>query len=242
MLAYAPAVQAVPADPSCTSSYTYDFVFWTWTPSGDDANGIRAPIKLRRDGELCTNTSNYAFNASWIGIYQQPGTGNNLAQIGVEHDFANGVGHWCRFWAVGTGFPAHDYYCADADDTQIYFKIEVTGSPPVYAIYDCGTAGNFGPPCTLKDSSQGTFAEPIGTGTSEVDYSCVNSGDVPVIRMMGQGSDRVWFGNSSWNIDGKDSNGWAQRSWTFNSPFCTMDYQGATSTDGLRTWDARNTS
>jgi hypothetical protein len=193
--------------------------------------------KNRTDGLLCENSDWNAFNADWIGI-QDPKVGQ-LAQIGFEHDFnASDVGHYCRFWATGAGFP-HDYDCgSDPDDTMVYFKIvmyqNVQGGN-YYDVLDCGTEGDFSN-CTLENGTQVAFANPQAVVVSEQNYFCT-------IEIMGSNSDRVYYGNSSWNVDGEDSSGWAQRSWSFSpSGHCSNDYEGTSVSDGLRTWDSRDGS
>jgi hypothetical protein len=125
-LQLAPTALAVPNNPTCPSTYKSDGVGYGWEPTNNIVNGIRAPIKNRTDGLLCTPASVGAFSATWIAI--QDNNSANLVQIGFDHDFnSNGIHQYCRFWAIGLGIP-HDYYCnGDPDDTFVYFRIEVYG-------------------------------------------------------------------------------------------------------------------
>src|SRR5262252_3680724 len=81
VVAYAPPALA---NPQCFA-LDYDFVGYNWTPAGNDVEGVRAPIKMRTDGELCSNSNLDGFTASWIAIEQQ--NGNGITQIGFDH-------HW----------------------------------------------------------------------------------------------------------------------------------------------------
>ena len=82
------------------------------------------------------------------------------------------------------------------------------------------------------------FSSPAVAVSSEAHYWCG-------IQMMGQGSTRVWYGNSTWATSIDDSNGWSKnRNYSGYGPNqCTSDYQNENDGAGLlRTWDSRNTS
>lgn len=209
--------------------------FWLWTRSALDVYGVRAPIQARRDGGLCGSRADDPFTAAWIGIQQESGSG--ITQIGYEKDFdSNSVGRWCRFWAIGTGFP-HDYGCnTDANDTFMYFKVVRYYDTPTrtyrYNVDDCGTGGGYGS-CTNKSSSQAAYGNPEGIVSAETDYGCV-------VHIMGSGTDRQNYGTSSYPVQGMDSTSWTTRSWGVHDAGCTSYYMRDQGPDGMRTWDTRN--
>ena len=233
------------ADPSCPKpAPQHAFAGWTWNPaSGDYVNGVRAPIRLRRDGLLCILQQGElegAFNASWIGIGNPNGGFTALVQIGFIHDLnAQGNPEWCRFWFNPSQSTSKNYYCGDDDNQQVYFEVQtyVTGGlQTFYGIYDCGIAGNFDN-CNLKNGDTPLFTNDQAIVYSETDYDCTT-------YMQGQGTDRVWYGNSSWATSINDSNGWSKnRNWTDGSTAgCSSDYMDENDGGGLlRTWDSRNT-
>src|SRR5215472_6173636 len=47
-----------------------------WQQSNGGVGGIRAPINLRRDGLLCTDTNSDDFASAWISIQQGVWNGN----------------------------------------------------------------------------------------------------------------------------------------------------------------------
>jgi len=241
VVAPAGVASAVPADPGCNSNGGSTWAGWDWVPgSSNHLYGIRAPVKRRTDGLLCTNASHDSTSSVWIAIQAASG-GSNIVQIGFIHKFnSSGVGEWCRFWETPTViFRAYD--CGTgSDDTQVYFKIEqfCTGSGCTYVIYDCGTGGNFSN-CSPLDGATALFSSPAAAVSSEAHFWCV-------VRMMGQGSDRVWYGNSSWATSIEDNSGWSKnRNWDsgYGPNQCTSDYMKDNAGGGLlRTWDSRNTS
>jgi hypothetical protein len=194
-----PATPAFAAACSGSTSAPY----WLWTRTAFDVYGVRAPVQARNDGGLCGSRADDPFAAGWIGIQQESGSG--ITQIGYEKDFdANSVAHWCRFWAIGTGFP-HDYgTCNTTDDTFIYFEIVRYYDTPTrtyrYNVEDCGTGGGYGN-CTNKSSSQAAYGNPEGVVSAETDYGCV-------VHILGSDADRQNYGTSSYPVQGMDSSSW----------------------------------
>jgi len=72
---------------------------------------------------------------------------------------------------------------------------------------------------------------------TEADYDCN-------IQEPGQGSDRVWYGNSTWATSIDDSNGRSvNRTYDNGNNICSNYYMGVNAGGGLlRAWDSRNTS
>ncbi len=232
------ATSGMAADPACNNNGTSSWDGWGWIPdSSNHLYGIRAPVKRRVDGLLCTDTGNDSTSSVWIAI--QSTVAEHFVQIGFIHKFVNGAGTWCRFWENNNNLP-QSYDCGtDSDDTQVYFKIEqqCTAFGCTYVIYDCGTGGNF-TNCNPMDSSIPLFSSPEAAVNSEAHFWCV-------VRMMGQGSDRVWYGNDTWATSIEDNSGWSKnRNWgNYGGNQCTSDYMKDNAGGGLlRTWDSRNTS
>jgi len=234
------AASAAPANPTCNSNSGSTWDGWQWIPgSSNHLYGVRAPVKLRTDGLLCTNSKNNSTSSVWIAI--QATNGSGFVQIGFIHKFnSSGVGEWCRFWENNNNLP-QAYDCGnDADDTQVYFRIEqvCTAFGCNYATEDCGTGGDF-TNCNVKDSSIAIFSSPAVAVNSEAHFWCD-------VRMMGQGSDRVWYGNSTWATSIDDNSGWSKNRTYANyagGNQCTSDYMKDNAGGGLlRTWDSRNTS
>ncbi|HEY7146098.1 MAG TPA: hypothetical protein VH637_17810 [Streptosporangiaceae bacterium] len=228
----APAAVAQPGNPPCPA-VDYDFSGGNWEPSNGVVAGVRAPIKIRKDGLLCSNTQHDSFVAIWIGIGQMHG--DHLAQIGFDHHYnKDGNPIFCRFWAIGTGFP-HYYNCKQiADDTSIFFKIESfqAGTSSLYKIQDCGTGGDFSN-CTTENATQAAFGSARGETVSETDHGCASF-------MLGATSDKVIFGNSNWRLVGNNGATWGPRAWDLISPRCSSDYSAASTSNGIDTWDPRN--
>ncbi len=178
------------------------------------------------------------FTATYISIVKNPTVFIDIAQIGFIHDLnAQGNPEWCRFWFNPSQSTAQDYSCSDNDNAQVYFKIETYGSQPqYYGLYDCGTGGDFSN-CTIEDGSTPAWTSDEVQVESEADYPCV-------VQMLGQNSDRVWYGNSNWATSILDQNEWSvNRNWANSSPTCSSDYLSDNAGSGLlRTWDPRNTS
>jgi len=229
-----------PPNPSCNSNIGSSWTGFDWIPGGSNhLYGVRAPVKRRVDGLLCTDSGHDSTSSVWIAIQAVSG-GSNIVQIGFIHKYdSQGVGEWCRFWEI-PGINPRAYGCGtDNDDEQVYFKIEqfCSGQGCTYVIYDCGTGGDF-TNCNPQDSSTPLFGSPAVGVASEAHFYCN-------VRMMGQGSDRVWYGNATWGTSIEDNNGWSiNRNWSdYGGNHCTSDYKSANGGPGLlRTWDSRNTS
>jgi hypothetical protein len=134
---------------ACPPNPNFDFLFEEWAPSDGLLAGFRAPIKLRKDGAVCTPDGH---TDSWVGIESPLG---GLAQVGWTHD---GTKEYCRFWqwfdASGGTTRAHLSRCGiDADGDVRLYKIQQWFNPDEgtyhYGIYDCAEA-DWGT-CTLLD-------------------------------------------------------------------------------------------
>ncbi len=239
MVVFTPVVSAKapgppPNNPSCGTTYHQQVYGWIWDPSGSQtADGIRAPIFFRRDGLLCNTTDSAAFN--WIGIANPGGSAGDLVQIGFEHLWAGSNIEYCRFYEDPGSFPTA-YSCSATDDLWYFFRIEIQNGG--YVISDCGTGGDFSN-CTPEDSYSPTFSTPEAQVGAEAHESCVT-------QIMGTSASQVTYGNSNWHITVKDNGTWSRVSWTFVQATCSGsfagDYAGSGYSDGLETWDTRNTS
>ncbi len=218
---------------------------WTWVRTQYDVRGVRAPIQARNNGSLCgaPGDGNFAFNAAWIAIQDDPNFGNGIAQIGYEHDFGNNGDHFCRFYGTGSGV-RHDYKCSDSNGTTIFFKIRrqcCLGNGNHYeSISDCGTSGGYSN-CT-EEVINPAFNNPIGAIASEVNWRCP-------IQIMGADIDKQNIGTSNNPVQGSTDDGstWSTRSWGFTwgwgSSTCqTNDYGHSAGPDAMQTWDTRNSN
>ncbi len=225
------AVPARPANPGCGSlNYVQDGAYWD--PSNGFVGGIRSPITLRTDGELCTSSDDYA--ADWIGIIDVGGS--DVAQIGLSKIWVSGNRAYCRFWANGTG-NGHFYDCTGMPGgTTVYFLVQVynSGEDELYDIEDCGTGGDFSS-CTVENATQPSFSVAAAEGIEESNYGCVT-------QVLGESGGEVKFGNDSWGLVGDDGSGWDKRSWVSSGTGCSNDYKVSISGDITKMWDSRNTS
>jgi hypothetical protein len=220
---------------SCDSG-GYSFDYWIWAPSTNDVEGVRAPIELRTNGELCQPTSDEAFASPWIAIEQ--GNGQGITQIGFDHEFSSsGSGEFCRFWAIGTGHP-HDYDCASTgNNTFVFFEIEqyISGGNVFYAVYDCGSSGGYGN-CILMSGNQAAYTEPVGSVAAETDEGCP-------VRIMGTASAPTNYGTSANPVEGLANSSCSGHDWgsTLHQN-CSSDYAGSIQTGPvlMSTWDTRN--
>jgi hypothetical protein len=209
VMVYVPAASAaVLSNPSCDSE-TYSDVGASWTTSDDQVYGVRAPILMRQDGLLCTNSEDDDFESPWIAVEQIVGAG--ITQIGFDHDW-NSMGneHYCRFWAIGHGAP-HDYDCGGtADGVTVYFEINTysTGDNDYYSVEDCGTEGDFSD-CTQENGSQLAYVNDndVAVASEETNHSCAS-------QILGSNADPVTYGNDSWGTVGNDGSSWDGRSWS----------------------------
>jgi hypothetical protein len=225
---------ALAANPACPSLY-YNAPFWTWARSTNDVYGVRAPVNLVNDAQLCGTLSQDPFAAAWIALQDQ--SSNGITQIGFERDYnLQGTGHECRFWAIGTGY-AHDYDCAGTSSgTYVYFQIyryyNVSNHQYQYSVQDCGTSGGYGN-CTTESSSQAAYGTPEAAVAAETDYGCT-------VVIMGSASNPTHYGTSANPIQGLASV-WGTRGWgSSREGGCASDYEGQTVTGGMATWDSRN--
>jgi len=231
---------ASPLDnPSC-DAVNYSWVGANWTTSDNQVYGVRAPVFMRQDGELCTNSEDDDFESPWISVEQEKGEG--ITQIGFDHDWDSmGNEHFCRFWAIGDGVP-HDYDCGDTPDrTTVYFEITTYSADDniYYSVEDCGTGGDFSD-CTQKSGSQLAYVNNNSEADSnqETDHSCAS-------HMLGSYEIPVLSGNDEWGTVGNDGSSWDGRDWTILSSDdndCSDDYEAGVSGDIIDTWDSRNTT
>jgi hypothetical protein len=229
--------------PGCPSSVASDFVKSHWTPNDDDVNGIRAPIKVRRDGRVCTGGPELGFAAAWISIEDQGGTG--ITQIGWIHiyDPSIGAGKWCRFFAIGVGAVQTYGTCDPTDDTFLYLEIQKQFDPErhayFYDVYDCGTGGGYGD-CQSKSWSQAPYASSLAAIDVETDYGK----SACTVEIMGSSDDRQNFGqiSPSYPIQGQNDagDGWGTKTLVGGNATCS-DYLGTFSDSQMKTYDDRNT-
>ncbi|MGH3496728.1 MAG: hypothetical protein ACRDP1_04605 [Nocardioidaceae bacterium] len=195
-------------------------------------------MEIRIDGALCTPASDDPFAASWIAIQQRSGTG--ITQIGFDHHYSSdGSGIWCRFWAIGTGFP-HFYACGGTpDENYVYFQIVrfyLSKLGYFYQIADCGQSGGYGN-CTVRNESQGAYSNPEGAIAAETDFGCA-------VRIMGSSPAPTHYGSGPNPTEGM-VNSWDIRTWSDKQTEgdCTSDYTGqkVPNVAGVfATWDSRN--
>jgi hypothetical protein len=237
VMANMPAARAETDNPPCNVGLGNVQEGGYWAPANGDAEGIRAPINLRKDGELCTTAMSDDFASDWIALTQNTGAG--ITQIGWDHHWNSGGGvEYCRFWAIGTGHP-NFYDCTDSDETTVYFRIQTynDGGTLRYDVDDCGTAGDFNDShCTQKSGSQAAYVNgATAFADQEVDHPCVSF-------MLGSMAITVNYGNDNFGLVGNDGSGWVVKNWTGFVDSCTNDYKKSISGDIIETWDSRNTS
>ena len=234
---HAPVALAQADTPPQCFAVDYDFAGASWRPSDGAVDGIRAPINMVRDGLLCAGSQSLGndFVSPWIGIEDHNSHG--ITQIGFDHSWGpDGNPRYCRFWATGIGMP-HDYDCgADPNGTTVYFRVETYESADntYYKVYDCGVSG-FSNPCTIKNAGTRAYSNAYASAASETNHGCAS-------YMQGSTSDKVTFGNSLWRLDGNDGSGWGARTWALINTRCTGDYSAAITSNGVSTWDTRNSS
>lgn len=69
MLGSAGIASAAPVDPGCNSNGTSTWAGFDWVPnSSNHLYGVRAPVKLRSDGLLCTDSVHDSTSSVWIMI------------------------------------------------------------------------------------------------------------------------------------------------------------------------------
>jgi len=198
----APSLLFVSAGPAqaagaCDNHYIQITNQWT-VPPNDWASGVRAPIKLKTDGQLCIGGDIGQATANWVGIEDQAGT--KLVQDGWAHDKdpQTGNGRWCRFWEViGTNYdtngPKMGHCGDDADLTINYWEVEedyvVADSAYHFEPNNCGTSdwttcnlmgdgpkiAAFSSTFTLAntESTSGCGSEIMGAGSSRVTFSAM---------------------------------------------------------------------
>lgn len=225
---------------TCPSSPNHDFVSESWSNGGTFANidGVRAPIKKRTDGTVCSGGTETSFSASWIAI--QTSNGTAITQIGFIHQAISGGSEFCRFWAIGSG-AVHDYACGTSgNDVYEYFQIQNYVDPATHAHYydieDCGTSG-YGS-CTSEDATAPTYSNPWGVVAAENDY-----GKGCLTNLMGYSADPQNVGTSANPLQWQNSVGgtWATKTMSSSPAQCT-DYRGSFSNTVFSSWDSRNSS
>ena len=223
---------------ACPPSPNFDFLFEDWSPSDGLLSGFRAPIKLRKNGAVCTPDGH---TDSWVGIESALG---GLAQVGWTHDGTKG---YCRFWqwfdaSGGTTGPQLSRCQQDADGDVRLYKIQQWFNPDErtyhYGIYDCAEAGwgtctqlNGGP--SLAEMGSPVVGEVVAE-SSDGGTQCIND-------LMGSQAQPTLFGGSD-PIKGQKSLGgsWQVRSLTYGTAdLQCSEYVSPTHTDDtFRTYDS----
>ena len=102
-------------------------------------SGIRAPILIRDDGQICNAQG--AASSSWVGI--ENGSQSSITQVGYARTYTDsGAGQFCYFAAYGPNGEYSDQYdCTAQDSAGLYscWKISlirlISG---YYHAYNCG--------------------------------------------------------------------------------------------------------
>ncbi len=130
---------------TCPVNVNYDFIVDAWAPS-NPPNGVRSPIELRKNGDVCSPGPWTGAVYEWVGVYNNTGSGGGaISQVGWT--LTSGKGY-CRFWYWdnGSGGNSGVNYsrCGQdgAGDVRLY-KVEDTlvSGTHRYSVWDCGTSG-----------------------------------------------------------------------------------------------------
>jgi hypothetical protein len=232
------------AIPACPASTTSDFIGRQHYDSSDGiVAGIRAPILLRKNSNLCSPDADQSFVSPWIGIQSE--TNSSLGQIGWDHEPAT-YGGFCKFWANGLGTP-HDYVCGFDDSTTNYFQVlEFPGGtgPDYYEMFDChGDSTYNSSNCDIK-GSQNAWASSDAAALTETNYG----GSACTDQIGGSSGNPVTFGNSTDSIQIMNTMFGSWLPWNLEistTPTCghyKTSYTNTGSTSLLSNWDNRNVS
>ncbi len=242
----APAAVLVAQPPAvadaCVGTANHAWRSDTWAP--DDVTGIRAPVRLRKSGDVCVPGSGDEGDQASVWIAIEPQTSDEIVQLGFVHvidDPGTGSTKFCRFWAIGGG-AVHAYNCGnDSGGDQVWFRIKVdTPGPPdtnkYYYLQDCGKAGGY-TSCVTKNSNQGKWGHGWALASSEVSHACQTV-------MMGSSTNKANAGTGTYPIEMQTTVGGAWVSGTLSGasqgPVCSFNYKYDAGANVFTSWDARN--
>jgi hypothetical protein len=226
---------------TCPTDLHYDFVTDYWSHAAGVA-GFRAPIELRKNGDVCSPPSG-GFQGNvyeWVGLQASVGSGG-ISQIGWTDDYTNG---YCRFlyWDNSHGSNSgviEDRCGSDTVGTVRLFKVEDTNVSGThrYSIFDCGTSDwqnctrlDDGPTVANLQSEFGLAAaeSPFGTGCTQV-------------IMGSQGSPTVYGGSLGDIKEIQDfGDSYTVHSLTYGAAQCNHYDSGIHNDQKLTTYDDRN--
>lgn len=164
---------------ACNGSKNQDLQAFRWQdPNGangpGDVKGIRAPIKIRKDGALCDDgILTHDLDTTWIAVEQTyPGAG--IAQIGQYSWYDNGTHRDCLVWAIGTGGNPTPFDCGNLGDGSLqYFKIHPNGTHDKFVIEWCHSYGDYSDAhCDVQDNSQTIWASTEAAVSAEELLAC----------------------------------------------------------------------
>jgi hypothetical protein len=222
---------------SCPGTLNYDFIQDRWEPADQANAGFRAPIELRKNGDVCSDNG---VVYEWVGIFTN-GSNGGISQIGWADYYPMG---YCRFWYWDNGNGSNSgvmfNHCGDDSiGTSRFFKVEETNYSGThrYSIYDCGTGG-WGT-CNSLDNGPGVNSiGDVNAGAlteSPTGQNCKNI-------IMGSSGNPTVFGGGPGDIQGMKqlSGSWDVRSLDYIGPACSHYDTGTHSDSQMKTYDDRN--
>lgn len=229
------AIYTTPAHaaPICPSQPNYDESYGQWNTGS--ANGVRAPVQLRKTGTVCEGGFYAGENFDWIGIDSD--TLIAQAGFGDYYDASTGVTKYCRFTAIGSGTP--DFYgsCADAGGTYVYFQVYEYQNPTnhnyYFGVFDCGTSG-YGS-CTERKEQLAFYGDGRANGAeTPFGKGCTQ-------QIMGSPSNPVNIGTNVNPIEWQSSVGGSWGTKTLAAHYATCShYKSAVTNTIVSAWDDRN--
>lgn len=173
-------VLSAPAHAIVCTTTTLDQAYDRWN-ANPFATGFRAPVTLRRNGDICSQPGPSASVSNWVGIEDLDGSSPNLAQIGwLRYLGSPYFSGFCRFWEiVNPDDGPNIYHCGeDTGGTVHYFKVESVHDSGTnsdhFAMYDCGQSDWSN--CTRQDLGPNTnrFSTSYGEVAAESSTQCQN--------------------------------------------------------------------
>ncbi|HVW81967.1 MAG TPA: hypothetical protein VHB69_13610 [Mycobacteriales bacterium] len=214
-----------------------------WVPGDAETGGVEAPIQVRRDGQSCIGSSNYAGALAWIGIQ---GLYMQLVQIGIirYYDTLMDTTRICFFWEILPAAP-DPYSCGTsvpANDVFEYFRILRENGH--YSLYDCGTSDPTYSACDGPFATEPYFASDLAEIEGE------NDADSCAVHLMGSmppngPDDPDNFGSSTnpVKIQANAGGTWGPKTLTADDvPACTYDSTLEDSSENVAVWDTANAS
>lgn len=191
------------------------YFFW---PDGNlnDVQGIRAPIKIRKDGALCDDSSYpAAFDETLIGMQDSQSSAcsgandNCVVVIGEYSYYLNATHQACLVYAEKGGTPV-PFDCGNlGDDSQQYFTIHPWNNGSQYIIAWCHTYGDYtAAHCDVQSSDQAVYAK------TEADIGAVERVECGT-HIFGVSGDQQTVGNSSDFVQGEGTGlNWSARTFS----------------------------